>query len=258
MQRLGDGFLVKRMIPMPLPGGGMADLYELPNGQWQFGKGREATVVTSMEQVADVTDANAKEAIAKWIDRTKSMPVQPVIGEGPKPVLSGHSTRDQLSRAIANMPEEAVNRILMAITQTMGPIADSITQEPQVNSYGDGFGQDLDIPVPGQPFTLPPDAEWVNPSNPASGYYTPYVEVKNHLGEVIDRTVVRDAKGNPSRHWNPTPAFHQALNRPEPVSYIDAHPTQEYQGKDAEQELEEERERAKELVGAGSGKRRRR
>ncbi|MDH5666555.1 MAG: hypothetical protein OEY86_00910 [Nitrospira sp.] len=253
MQRLGDGFLVKRMIPMSFSGGGMAELYELPSGQWQIGRGKDATVVTSLDQVGGVSDSSALADITRWVEKTKHVSVKAVV-EGPAPVLAGHSTRDQLSHAIANMPEEAVNRILLAITQTMGPIADSVTQHGQTNHHGDGFGQDQTFATPGgmpqhQPFVLPPEAQWVDPNNHASGYYTPYVIVRNAAGEIIEHQVARDAKGNPTKHWNPGPAFEKLLSMPEPASEIDAHEPAIYQGKDAEEELKEERSR--ELVGAG-------
>lgn len=255
MQRLGDGFLVKRMIPMPMPGGGSVYLYELPNGQWQFGRGKDATVVTNLDQVSEVSDESAKADIAKWIERTREMKIAPVV-EGPAPVLQGMSARDQLSHAISRMPEEAVNRILTAITQTMGPIADSITQGGQTNHYGDGFGQDQAVSTPGMvqptPFQLPPDGQWVDEKNHAAGFYTPYMVVKNAQGEVVDRTVVRDAKGNPTKHWNPAPEFHQMVQSHESDSSIDAHPVMEYQGQEDEQG--EERVSARELVGAGSGR----
>ena len=198
MQRLAGDFLGKRMIPMPLPGGGMAELWELPNGQWQIGKGRDAVVITSMEQVQDVTDGSAKASIAQWIERTKGMTVA-AVQQGQTPLLAGETVKDRLSQAIANMPNEIAARILGSIEQVLGPVADSLSQGPQVNHHSDGYGQDQMMAAPcsveSAPFQLPEGARWAQQGNPAAGYLTPDFEVK-------------DERGQPSMRWHPTPDFH--------------------------------------------------
>ena len=245
MQRLAGDFLVKRVVSVYGQGGATTELYELPNGQWQFGKGKDAVVVTDLSQVAGL-DEGTQTAVAAWLDRTKNMPKPTAVQQGQTPLLAGDSVKDRLSQAITNMPNEVAARMLLAIEQVMGPVADSLKQGAQINHHSDGYGQDQDMAAPGsvQPaaFQLPDGAKWAQPGNPASGYLTPDYEVK-------------DERGQPSMRWHPTPAFHAFSDRANDTA---AGP-KGADLSDVEMEMERERKaRGVEKVGAGrsTGKRR--
>ena len=245
-----------------LPGGQSIELYKLPNGQWQFGKGRDAVVITDMTQVDEIPqvegkpaiDPQTREDIHKWVEKIKHQPTPAAVQQGQTPLLAGISARDQLSRAISVMPEEVVNRLLLAVTNTLGPLADSINQESPINHHSDGYGQDQGMHQPAtQPFTLPEDSRWVDPSNPASGYLSPMYREGG--------AVVTDKQGKPITQWHPTPEFHQVTDRPEPIPIAETTPLNVHQPKDVEEEMEQARRSsgsARELVGAGrrTGRRR--
>lgn len=198
MQRLAGDFLVKRVVSLYGQGGATTELYELPNGQWQFGKGKDAVVVTELSQVAAL-DPGTQADVAAWLERTKSLPKPAAVQQGQTPLLAGGSVKDRLSQAIANMPNEIAARLLLSIEQVLGPVADSLKQGAQVNHHSDGYGQDQMMAAPGSvesaAFQLPEGARWAQPGNPASGYLTPDFEVK-------------DERGQPSMRWHPTPDFH--------------------------------------------------
>lgn len=234
MQRLAGNFIIKRSFVSYGADGNMAELYELPNGQWQFGKGREATVITSMEQVSMVTDPAVRKDIEAWIERTKGQTLQ-AVQQGATPLLAGETVRDRLSTALSRMPDEAVARILGSIEQVMGPIADSLNAAAQTNHYSDGFGQDQNyVPPASIPFALPEGARWSQEGRPERGYLTP------------DPTV-KDEKGNPTMRWHPTPQFFQQVEGAPDKTDIEI-----------EMAAEREKHQERELVGAGSGRRSRR
>lgn len=234
MQRLAGNFIIKRSVVSYGADGNMVELYELPNGQWQFGKGRDATVVTSMEQISVVTDPAVRKDIEAWIERSKGQPLQ-AVQQGATPLLEGETVRDRLSTALSRMPEEAVARILGSIEQVMGPIADSLSASAQTNHYSDGFGQDQAyLPPSAIPFMLPEGAKWAQEGRPESGYLTP------------DPTV-RDEKGNVTMRWHPTPQF---------AEMVEAAP--EKTAIEIEMDAEREKHQERELVGAGAGRRTRR
>lgn len=256
MQRIGNDFLVKRSVQIySQDGGGMIkELFELPNGQWQFGKGKDAQVVTSLEQVKEF-DEGTQTAVSKWLERIKHQPTpQPVTAGGPTPVLAGDTARDQLSRAISKMPEEVVNRLLTAITQTMGPVADSITQESPINHHSDGFGQDQNNPplpegasvIPRATDVLPEGAWWADPGNKAAGYFTHDYEhmekAKLPSGEIVDV---------PTRKWHPTGSFQR-------MQYEAPEKTAAELEMDVERAKRQEEEQEREVVTAGIRPRRRR
>ena len=231
MQRLAGDFLVKRScVTYDKDNGNMIELYELPNGQWQFGKGRDAKVVASLDDIAMVSDPGIRKSVEDWLERTKGQAMQPVQ-QGATPLLAGETVRDRLSQAISKMPEEVVARLLMSIEQVVGPVADSITAQAPVNHHGDGYGQDQGMVPPAMvPFTLPQGARWAQDGRPEAGYLAP-------------DSNITDEKGRPSMQWHPTPQF---------SSFVDAAPEKT----DIELEMEAEREKHqdRELVGAGSGR----
>lgn len=230
MQRLAGDFLIKRSFVAYGEGGNMVELFELPNGQWQFGKGRDATVITSMEQIAMVSDPNIRKSIEAWIEKTKGQSLQ-AVQQGAMPLVAGETVRDRLSHALSRMPEEAVARILGSIEQVMGPIADSLSMPPATNHYSDGFGQDKPAAPPASiPFVLPEGAKWAQEGNPASGYLVPDMSIT-------------DEKGQHPMRWHQTPQFAQFLETTPDKSAIEIE-------MDAEREKHQERE----LVGAGSGR----
>ncbi len=233
MQRLAGNFIIKRSFISYGADGNMAELYELPNGQWQFGKGRDATVITSMEQVPMVTDPAIREDIEAWIDRTKGQTLQ-AVQQGATPLLAGETVRDRLSTALSRMPDEAVARILGSIEQVMGPIADSLNAAAPTNHYSDGFGQDQPYAPPASiPFTLPEGARWAQEGHPERGYLTP--------------GTITDEKGNRAMQWHPTPQF---------ADFVESAP--EKTDIEIEMAAEREKHQDRELVGAGSGRRARR
>ncbi len=234
MQRLAGNFIIKRSFISYGSDGNMVELYELPNGQWQFGKGRDATVITSMEQIAMVSDPAVRKDIEAWIERSKGQSLQ-AVQQGAMPLLAGDTVRDRLSTALSRMPEEAVARILGSIEQIMGPIADSLSTSAETNHYSDGFGQDQEYRPPATiPFTLPEGAKWAQEGRPEGGYLTP-------------DTTVRDEKGKPTMRWHPTPQFAQ---------FVDTAP--EKTDIEIEMAAEREKHQDQELVGSGSGRRSRR
>lgn len=247
MQRLSGDFTVKRIVTTySTQGGGVIiELYELPNGQWQFGKGKDAVVVTSLEQVAEF-DPHTKEAVSKWLDRVKALPTPPaaVVQGGQPASLSGESARDQLSRMLSRLPDHAIDRVLNAFNQALEPIADSLTQPDPVNSHSGGFGEATTLPPGAVPFTLPEGASWADPARPESGYFTPDYEhtekAKLPSGQIVDV---------PSRRWHPTPQFETfALNAPDKTD-IELAMDEEREKFHAEQSASED-----ELVGVGRGR----
>lgn len=208
----------------------MVELFELPNGQWQFGKGRDATVITSMEQIAMVSDPGIRKDIEAWIEKTKGQALQPVQ-QGGSPVVGGETVQDQLIYAITHMPGDAQARMLEAIKQVMQPIAHSLAQPAPANHYSDGFGQDQQLPPPASiPFVLPEGAKWAQEGNPASGYLVP------------DLTMT-DEKGQHPMRWHQTPQFTQFLETAPDKTSVEL-----------EMEAEREKHQERELVGAGSGR----
>lgn len=196
MQRLAGDFLVKRVVSVYGQGGATTELYELPNGQWQFGKGRDAVVVTDLSQVAGL-DEGTQTAVAAWLERTKGLPKLAAVQQGQTPLLAGETVKDRLSQAIANMPSDVAARLLLAVESVMGPVADSLSQAQQANHHSDGYGQGEGLAAPGSVsagFVLPPGGWWADPTNKAGGYFTPDFEV-------------RDERGQPSARWHPTPEF---------------------------------------------------
>jgi len=252
MQRLAGDFMVgPRIISTYTPQGNIVDLYQLPSGQWQYGKGRDAVVITSLDQVVLVDkdgnstiDPDSLASIKAWIKLIQDRPTPTAVQQGMTPVIEGQTSRDQLSHAISKMSDENVNRILNAIVQTMGPIADSINQGEQVNSHSDGYGQDQGMYPPGAvqmpaAFHLPPGARWADPRNPASGYLT------------FDSGIT-DELGKPASSWHPTPEFHALLQQPDPTPITETTPLKVHDP------VQDEMERDSELTGAARTSSRRR
>ena len=205
MQRLSGDFTVKRIVTAysEQRGGVIVELYELPNGQWQFGRGRDATTVKSMDEVEEF-DPATKEAVSKWLDRIKALPSPPeAVIQGDKPAsLSVESSRAQLDRLMGKLPDSVIDRLLSSITQTIEPMADSLTQAYPANSHSGGFGDASTVPPGAVPFMLPEGATWADPSRPESGYFTVDREhtekVRMPDGSIADV---------PAKQWHPTPQF---------------------------------------------------
>jgi hypothetical protein len=250
MQRIGQDFVVKQSASVLKDGGITLELYELPNGQWQFGKGRDAKVVTSLEEVADFSEPVQKQ-VAEWLERRKNMPQAAPVIQGSVP-QSG-DVGSKLLQAIGLMDPEMKAKLLHSIESVLGPVADSLTQAAPVNSHGDGFGQDQFVPELAaqiQAFVLPQGARYVDPNNQDAGYLSP-----------SGRT---DDKGVPEMTWKPTPKYIRIQEgREEAITGFDAEalaslPDTAADQAEAAREINEELERAsRELVGAGSGKSRR-
>jgi len=197
--------------------------------------------------------------VQKWLDRIKTLQIQPTpVVQGGAPALNdGQSSRDQLVSLISRIPDNIVDRMLLAMQQTLEPMADSINQAGPVNSHGDGYGQDQHNPVPGAvPFSLPEGAVWADPGRPESGYYTldfKHTE-KRKLpnGQIIDE---------PTRQWHPTPQFHSIVERAPEKSDIEIEMAEERRkfeaqnAERAEDEDDEDEKPGRQLVGAGSGRR---
>lgn len=247
MQRLAGDFTVKRIVTTySTQGGGViVELYELPNGQWQFGKGKDAVVVTSLEQVAEF-DASTKDAVAKWLDRVKVLPTPPtaVVQGGQPSSFTGESSRDQLARLLSRIPDSVVDRLLGAITQTLEPIADSLTQPDPINSHAGSFGDASTLPPGAIPFTLPEGASWADPARPESGYFT--LDYEHTEKAQFPDGQVRDA---PSRRWHPTPQFQAFVQNATDKTDIELEMDAERDKFHAEQADPES-----DLVGAGSGR----
>lgn len=247
MQRLAGDFTVKRIVTTySTQGGGViVELYELPNGQWQFGKGKDAVVVTSLEQVAEF-DASTKDAVAKWLDRVKVLPTPPtaVVQGGQPSSFTGESSRDQLARLLSRIPDSVVDRLLGAITQTLEPIADSLTQPDPINSHAGSFGDASTLPPGAIPFTLPEGASWADPARPESGYFT--LDYEHTEKAQFPDGQVRDA---PSRRWHPTPQFKAFVQNAMDKTDIELEMDAERDKFHAEQADPES-----DLVGAGSGR----
>lgn len=211
MQRLAGGFLVKRSVMAHIGQGNISELYELPNGQWQFGKGKDAKVVTGIEDV-DGFDDGTKADVQTWLNKVKATKQTPVAMQAGGDVnINTEGARARMYRTLEKMSDEVVTRLLHSVEQTLGPIADSMTQPGQMNSHSDGYG-DPDLPPPGssevQPFHLPSGAKWAQEGNPSAGYLT---QVNN----------LTDDKGYPVTQWHPTPEFHQSAAQADTGSTLD-------------------------------------
>lgn len=212
MQRLSGGFLVKQVVMYHVGAGDISELYELPNGQWQFGRGHGAKVVSSLEEVANL-DVGTKEQVAKWLARVAEQKLTPVAMQGGEQAnIHTKDARGRLAQRIAHMSDEVVHRMLLSIEQTLGPIDESMNQSGPANSHSEGYGDEgqfapADTAVP---FQLPAGGRWAQEHNPSAGYLTP-------LGSV-------DEKGHPVMQWHPTPEFHAVLDRVETGGSLDQVP----------------------------------
>ena len=235
MQRLAGNFMVNRVVMLHIGAGDIAELYELPNGQWQFGKGRDARVVASLDDVKDL-DEGTKKDVAAWLEKVKVSNVKPVpMQAGVSENVTAESARVRLQHRLDNMSPEMTARLLLAIENTLGPAQDSMNAGPQINSHADGYGDPEQTFAPGnQPFSLPAGAVWADERTPAAGYYTHDEEIK-------------DGQGNPTKRWHPTPQFHEMASRPETGSTLDPVDPLEL-------ELAAERQKNAELVGSGSSR----
>lgn len=232
MQRLAGDFLVKRSVMVYDKSGNTAEIYELPNGQWQFGKGRDAVVITDMgqiEHIAGSIDANTKATIAAWVEKIKNRPTPEAVQQGQTPLLEGVSARDRLSTAISRMSDEVANRLLLAIESTLGPVADSLSQEAQANHHGGHYGDPGAHAPATTGFTLPEGSKWADPQNPASGYLSPDYQIK-------------DERGQPTMRWHPTPEFNAVVE----ASSDGRSPV--------EVEMDEERQKHQEREPVGAGR----
>lgn len=245
MQRLAGDFLVKRTAVIYGASGDTKELYELPNGQWQFGKGRDAQVIRTVEDIAGVEDQSIIRDVTAWLERTKNRPTPEAVQQGMTPLLTGETPKDRLGRAISQMSNEVVNRLLLAIEQTMGPIADSINQGESINHHSAGYGQDQGMHEPATteqaPFVLPPGAKWADPTRPSSGYL--------QMIPGADGSPRLDDHGVPMTSWHPTPEFHDLMSHPEPVPVAETVPAS-----GVEREMEEERSRRGASRGRTAGK----
>jgi len=230
--------MVKRVMTIYVGDGNILDLYELPNGQWQFGKGRDARVVERLDDVA-AFDEQTKKDVAVWLEKVKESQVKPVAMQaGVQGNVSAESTHDRLIRRLENMSPEMEARILLAIENTVGPVEDSLHAGEHVNSHADGYGQGEPVHAPGQQqFVLPAGAVWADERTPAAGYYTHDEEIK-------------DSKGQPTKRWHATPQFNETLEQPERESSLDVVDP-------VALEMEAERQKNADLVGSSRGKRRR-
>lgn len=267
MQRIGADFVVKSSVMALKPGGVTLELYEMPNGQWQFGKGKDAKVITRIEEVSGFSVVNGEKVpdfhesiitrVQQWLERVKHQPTPAPMVEGAAKATP--DTALKIVRAINAMAPEMQAKVLLAIESVVGPVADSLTQGELVNSHGDGFGQDQPIAAPARvPFRLPEGSRYVDPANPSNGYLTP--------------TGRSDEKGHPEMMWRPTPDYlHIQGDKVEAVTDYDAdrlarQPERERALESASHELVDELEQARasapspaeEMVGAGTKERRRR
>jgi hypothetical protein len=250
MQRLAGNFLVNRMVMLHIGNGNISELYELPNGQWQFGKDRDATVIQRLDQVFklppqsrwinaadygegyltnlgkdadgllieephpfnELGDLNVLRSLEAWLLKVKTRAQAPVaMHAGLQGNVESESAHARAHRRIDTLSPEVVARLLLAVENTLGPIDDSIQQPAQVNSHSDGYGDgETYAPADVPGFKLPLGAKWVDDRTPSAGYLTP-------LGS-------NDEKGHPIMQWHPTPEFLAMTERAEMGSSLDAIP----------------------------------
>jgi hypothetical protein len=238
MQRQNGEFRVNRSLMIHTEGGNIVEMHELPNGQWQYGKGKDSKIVTKLEpifklpegaawvnpenwaegftingdleeihELSEIGDSSAYPSMKRWVDSLKNRKAPAPVQQGVTPALQGVSSRDQLSQALAVMPNEAIDRLLNVVKQVMEPIADSLKQGSSINSHEDGYGHGEQFHAPASDqqsgFQLPAGATWATPGNPAAGYLTESQDKDDH--------------GVPIKAWHPTPAFHDMTDRPEPT-----------------------------------------
>ena len=213
--------MVKQIATIHVGQGDILDLYELPNGQWQFGTGRDAKVVEDISEVEKFGDGIVKQ-VSAWLEKVKALNLKPAPMQAGN--MPAESSAQRLKRRLDSMSPEMQERILLAIENSVGPADDSITA-------GEGVEEEP-LPIGSGPFTLPEGAEWADDRNPANGYFTINQDIK-------------DARGNATRQWHPTPEFHQLTDGPDSASTVDAYDP-------AEADIELERQRQSSLVGAAA------
>lgn len=279
MQRLAGNFLVNRVVMLHIGNGNISELYELPNGQWQFGKDRNATVVQRVEQVfklpgqsrwanpqdfgagyytvtgrdaedhlveefhefGELGDVAVLRSVEAWIAKVKARASLPVpMQAGPHANVESDSPHARLHKRIENMSPEVVARLMLAIESTLGPVDDSMNQAGPANHYSEGYG-DADNPAPG--------------NTEAVGFRLPdgakWAQEGNPGAGYLTSLGAADEKGHPIMQWHPTPDFLDMTERPDTGSSLDTVPLKVHDP-NLDQELAAERDKHPELAATGS------
>lgn len=246
MQRIGANFVIKQSWSVLKPGGITLELYEMPNGQFQFGKNQDAQVITSIEQVADF-DPPTQARVAQRLAQQASLPPPIPVIDGLQQAPNAQDTATLLVRVVQALDPMTQAKLLENIQGFAAPLRDSVLQGQQ--------GEPAVLPPARLPFVLPPSARYVDPNRPESGYLTPTGALDDHR--------------RPIDAWHPTPTYLIDEDRLDtlragetaPITAFDAESRQVQAAPDSTprpdvtEELAQARSQ-KDLVGAGSTTRR--
>lgn len=215
MQRIGNrGFTIVESASA-LQGGNTVELYKLPNGSWVFGKGENARLVKSADEVI-MFGEGIQAKVSTWLARQAELAAVAAerAAQGiPEDVVAGprpDTKADTLARAIMSLSPDAVDRMLAMIQSVVMPQADSLLagQEAAVNPhepFSPQVGQDavrMEIPD-----GFPEGSIWSNPSDPSAGILVP-------TGQV-------DHKNQPIREWRMSPEFERFVERKQDGGSLD-------------------------------------
>lgn len=236
MQRIGTDFIIKRSWNVLKAGGIMLELYEMPNDTLQFGKNRDAKVVTSLEEVTDFP-GEVQALVSAQIERQKTRPIQSAVVEGAAQSGAIH-VGNRLAQAVAALDPIMQAKLLASIESIVGPVTDSLLQGQGPEAFVPGLGT-----TSMQPFLLPAGGKYVDPTRPDAGYLT--------------LTGRSDEKGRPEMAWHPTPQYLRMEDgQVEPVTTFDADRLQPdpIPLMEAASDVTAELNQARDLVGAGASK----
>lgn len=279
MQRLAGGFMVNRVVMLHVGNGNISELYELPNGQWQFGKDRDATVIQRIDQVfklpaqsrwvdgADISkgyltvvgkdaqdqileefhpfgelgDVKVLQSLEAWLLKVKARAEVPApMQAGPKGNQSSTSPRAMVHEYVDHMNDETVSRMLNSLEMTLGPIQDSLRAKGLENSHGDGYGD---------PETFAPGDTTVSEFQLPQG--AEWVDPQRPAsGYFTFDSNIRDERGQRTKNWHPTPEFERMAFRAETGSSLDAIPPKVHDPVQAE--IEAERNKQPQVAGSRS------
>jgi len=208
MQRVAGGFLQKRSAIVlkeqrddqgRLIFSQMTEVIELPNGVWQFGRGRDAVTITSVDQVSEFGE-DIQTAVAQALKKMKQGKIKPP--QPSKPMNRQQETSSEVLNFFKAMTPEQQERMLDLFRQTLSTTGDSVAQGPSINSHADGYGDQPPVPVGADiesSFVLPPGCKWSDPRDPRCGYLKP--------------TGIEDSHGQETYSWHETPEFGNILDR---------------------------------------------
>ena len=218
MQRLGDRFIILKMVMAAGPNGEDLVVCQLPDHSWVRGQSEQSPYVTSLEQVQHF-DQQTREEVRQWLSTRNGTAPVPQQAPPPQPQpqprtpaealtpsqVSQHQTANRLAQIVQAMSPAQQAETLQILESALAPHQDALAQAQQTPDHS---GQVVEVPAD------------ISPEQRAA------IEASGGVAQIDPATgllVWNPAENAPAPYVDEQGVLHNDIRDPEQGSSVDAY-----------------------------------